>query len=205
MKNNQKIQTKFVNTTYSPTVSQYISKKLQKKPSLSKDIISMYCNVVKDSEKSGKTYKISLTVEAANTGFIVKEKGADLYKLVDIIADKFYYRLGKIVDKRTDTKKTTGTGSEYAATPEASILPESEERSVTEAYYDSITGNSIVERRSFYDNTPLHVPEAIQILEMTGKECLLFKNVSNGRYSVLYRVQREEGISGYGLLEHKIK
>ncbi len=199
IKNTLKVN--YVNFEASDSVTNYLEKKLTKHESETKDIISLTCKLQMDSSRAGKTYAISLEVDLPHSGFVVREKGNDLYQVIDQISDKYRSRIVKFYDKLND-----------AHTNKASVREiDSDERNIGVAddmaeytfMMNETPQYSIVERKYFFDNSPLHVEEAIEMMEMMNRPCFLFKNIDNGKYSVVYRINSKSSKKGYGIIEPK--
>jgi ribosome-associated translation inhibitor RaiA len=197
------LQIKYINVQPSDAITSYIQKKVFKHEAESKEITAIICNINLDSSRAGKTYTLTLETAMHHSGFIVREKGGDIYKLVDEISDKFRSRLIKFLDKQNDT---TGTSAGGEIGWIDSYVQEMKD-DYNNVVIDQREANKqlIVERKRYYDNSPIHIEEAIQMMEMVGRPCFLFKNIDTGKYAVVYKVDSNgsKGKVGYGLLEHR--
>ena len=66
-----------------------------------------------------------------------------------------------------------------------------------EPNYDYTNYQPVVKISKLDTNRPMHVGEAIERLEMSGKNAFLFRNISTNKYSLLYRNDDDE----YELIE----
>lgn len=57
----------------------------------------------------------------------------------------------------------------------------------------------VTKRKRFSNDTPMHEEEAIELMELSGHNFFLFRNIATNRWSVIYK--RHE--STYGLIEPK--
>lgn len=197
------LQVKFISFKPSPSVRDYIQKKIAKHELKSKEVLEIICNVSLDSSRAGKTYTMAVEVSMPHAGFIVRGKGNDVYRLVDEVSDKYRNRLTKFLDKQNSNNSDSDTS-----------MMGSEERYFIEEFiedYGRLNASvpdgpkyRIIEKKGFYDNSPLHIDEAIEIMEMIGRPCFLFKNIDTGKYNVVYRVEGKNGRSGYGLIEPRV-
>lgn len=193
------LQIKYINIKPSDAVSAYIQRKIVKHDAESKDITSVVCTISLESSKAGKTYCVTIETSMVHAGFIVREKGNDVYKVIDDLSDKFRTRLVKLIDKQNDVQSKYN--DEYAQI--SGTIREDMSDYTTIINADINPSYTIIERKKYYDNSPIHVEEAIQMMEMVGRTCFLFKNITNGKYTVVYKVASQNGDYGYGLLEHR--
>jgi len=201
MKNlDEVVEIKFVNFNYSGSVRDYILRKLIKHESESNLIHSIKVRVSSLSNNKYKTYQISFEVDLKNSGFIVKKTGADIYGLIDEASDAFRKKLVKLIDAHSEHHKNPNKNEDLLS----EIIFKQTIKYPTSNYEDiNLNKYLILEEKSFNDHTPLHLEEAIDLMEIIGRNCLLFKNINTGKYSVVYKVH--DGIKeGYGVINSKM-
>jgi ribosomal subunit interface protein len=192
------LQIKYINVKPSDAITSYVQRKVAKHDAEAKELTALVCNINLESSKAGKTYCITLETAMTHSGFIVREKGSDIYKLIDDLSDKFRTRLVKMLDKQNDNPAQ----QQDPMWMDAFISDTQGDYNVA---FDPGESHKkmIVERKKYFDNSPLHIEEAIEMMEMVGRPCFLFKNISTGKYAVVYKVDSGNGKRGYGLLEHR--
>jgi putative sigma-54 modulation protein len=100
-----------------------------------------------------------------------KEENTDMYAAIDLVMDKIDMQLKKFRDKQRGVK-----GDRTART----TAPEAEE--AEEAPLPAV-------RRRQVEVSPLQVDDAVEMLQTSGDDLLVFTNVANGGLNILYRRQ----------------
>lgn len=197
MEDKNKLKIRFINLRISKPINDLIKKKLEKDLMNDYGIHSLICNVSKQSAKGGEKYSILLEVHMKNSGFALRESGNDLYKITELVSDKLHQKIHKLMDKSSDIIVDT----KIETLADQLTRKELEEINKLRAIDD--TGKlPILEKKQYSDNSPIHIEEAIQLMEMAEKPCFLFRNAAeNGKYTVIYRLT--DGRNGYGLIEPK--
>lgn len=200
------LQMNFIHLESSDKIYQFLLKKLNKKNSLVDQIKEIQCNISLENNRGAKLYRVTLETKMDHMGFIVKNKGREIMAILEQITDTFYDRLNKLADRKREKVITT----DFANSTE--LLENEKTVKITD--YDNYRMNSsssigekqqeynIVEKMEYPNNAPIHVDEAIQIMEKYNRPFLLFRNIRNGKYSVVYKVDgRQKKKNGYGLVE----
>lgn len=109
-----------------------------------------------------------------NNGRIIKgkEENNDMYAAIDLVMDKIDMQLKKFRDKQRGAKGDRTARS--AALPEA----EADEAPPLPAV-----------RRKQVEVPPLQVDDAVELMQTSGDDLLVFTNVVNGGLNILYRRQ----------------
>jgi putative sigma-54 modulation protein len=106
-----------------------------------------------------------------NNGRIIKgkEENTDMYAAIDLVMDKIDMQLKKFRDKQRGAKGDRTVRSTAMAAAEAPSLP--------------------AVRRKQVDVPPLQVDDAVELMQSSGDDLLVFTNVASGGLNVLYRRQ----------------
>ena len=195
MNNNNKLQIQYINLKPSKSITDHLTKKLERDLNGDFGIHSLICNLSKQSAKGGEKYRCLLEVHLKLSGFAIIETGNDIYKIIEIISDKLHQKIHKMNDRISDINHV----EEKADLTKDIPARELKELDVIKAVND--TGRlPILERKQYSDNSPIHTEEAIQLMEMANKQCFLYRNVDTGKYTAIYKL---EGRNGYGMIEPK--
>jgi putative sigma-54 modulation protein len=100
-----------------------------------------------------------------------KEENTDMYAAIDLVMDKIDMQLKKFRDKQRGPK-----GDRSART--AAVV----ETEAEEAPLPSV-------RRKQVEVSPLQVNDAVELLQTSGDDLLVFTNVASGGLNILYRRQ----------------
>jgi ribosomal subunit interface protein len=201
------LQVNYIHLDSSNTIETYIQKKLNKHNPLLENIREIKFNLALENNRSGQIYRATMEIYMDHSGFVVKHKGNDVFGVIEQVSDIFYDRLNKMADRRRDKKEKMDWGGNKTQWMQE-VMEEVNE-------YDNYNWNTvipeklekeqIVEKFEYPNNSPIHVEEAIQIMEKYRRPFLMFRNIRTGKYSVVYRVDgkaKERGIrNGYGLVE----
>ncbi len=112
-----------------------------------------------------------------------KEENTDMYAAIDLVMDKIDMQLKKFRDKQRGAK-----GDRSART--AAVV----EAEAEEAPLPSV-------RRKQVEVSPLQVDDAVELLQSSGDDLLVFTNVASGGLNILYR--RQDG--GFVLVEPELR
>ncbi|MCL4501788.1 MAG: ribosome-associated translation inhibitor RaiA [Deltaproteobacteria bacterium] len=108
-----------------------------------------------------------------------KEENADMYAAIDLVMDKIDMQLKKFRDKQRGPK------GDRSARTAALVEAESEQTPLPSV------------RRKQVEVSPLQVNDAVELLQTSGDDLLVFTNVASGGLNILYR--RQDG--GFILVE----
>ncbi len=109
-----------------------------------------------------------------NNGRVIKgkEENTDMYAAIDLVMDKIDMQLKKFRDKQRGAKgdrtaRTTAlAGAEAEETPSLPAL-----------------------RRKQVEVRPLQINDAVELMQTSGDDLLVFTNVANGGLNIIYRRQ----------------
>ena len=131
-----------------------------------------------------------ITLKADHVTMFAQEETHDLYSAIDLAIDKLEHQAQKLKARRRHHK-----GSAAARGPE----PPEVTTSVLAADLRAPGGGPAVIRSQSVPAKPMSIDEAVEQLDVSRGEFLVFTNASNQMLSVLYR--RKDG--NYGLIERK--
>jgi len=108
-----------------------------------------------------------------NNGRIIKgkEENTDMYAAIDLVMDKIDMQLKKFRDKQRGAKGDRTARSAVAVEAEAEEAP------------------LPAVRRKQVEVPPLQVDDAVELMQTSGDDLLVFTNVVNGGLNILYRRQ----------------
>lgn len=130
---------------------------------------------------SKERHTAEVTLQADHVTMFAKEETTDLYAAIDLAVEKLEHQAQKLRAKRKEHKGPSG--ARVLATDEGA-----------DAVEPAARPRVIVRRVSA---KPMDVDEALETLQRTGDEFLVFTNAASHRMAVLYR--RKDG--NYGLIE----
>ena len=157
-------------------ISNRIKSEMEKvKKHLRDGVINIY--IKKESEMK----LIDFIVRIDGVDVVASAKDYDLYKAIDMGADKLISSIKKTKDKRFDKKNNKGVDVDMK---EMDYLKR-----------DCVT-NKIV-RRKHFDMKPMTEAEAIEQMELLGHQSFMFFNADTDTMSMLYR--RRDG--NYGIID----
>ncbi len=100
-----------------------------------------------------------------------KEENTDMYAAIDLVMDKIDMQLKKFRDKQRGPKGDRSARSTVAVEAEAEEAP------------------LPAVRRKQVEVPPLQVDDAVELMQTSGDDLLVFTNVANGGLNILYRRQ----------------
>jgi len=100
-----------------------------------------------------------------------KEENTDMYAAIDLVMDKIDMQLKKFRDKQRGSK------GERITRTAAAVETEAEEAPLPPV------------RRKSVEVRPLQVNDAVEMIQTSGDDLLVFTNVANGGLSILHRRQ----------------
>jgi len=112
-----------------------------------------------------------------------KEENTDMYAAIDLVMDKIDMQLKKFRDKQRGSK------GERITRTAAAVETESEEEPLPTV------------RRKSVEVRPLQVNDAVEMMQTSGDDLVVFTNVANGGLSILHR--RQDG--SYVLVEPDLR
>jgi len=172
------------NVDVSPTLRQYIERKLGK---LSRHLPNIMESVVELAEEKTKSseqrFVVQVTVHTGTNLLRGEERGEDLFKAIDKVAAVMERQIERYKGKRY--KK--GRGSSLAR---SELVGETEVE----------TSGKVVKVKRFLVNT-MSVSEAAEQMELLGHDFFLFLNADSEELKLLYR--RKDG--NYGLIEPELE
>ena len=109
-----------------------------------------------------------------NNGRIIKgkEENTEMYAAIDLVMDKIDMQLKKFRDKQRGPKGDRTARSTVLAEPEVDEAPPLP-----------------AVRRKQVEVPPLQVDDAVELMQTSGDDLLVFTNVVNGGLNILYRRQ----------------
>lgn len=168
---------------------EYIQTKLSKHEELLSKATSI--NVMVRENKNyptNKQYRMEININMPHTFIKVEERGFSVESLIDTLEVLLKRKLTRYQEqfKKWD-KQEPWKVKEAKESVEDYIEPN----------YDYTNYQPVVKISKLDTNRPMHVGEAIERLEMSGKNAFLFRNISTNKYSLLYRNDDDE----YELIE----
>jgi ribosomal subunit interface protein len=140
---------------------------------------------VKIKEEKYKLYKIEISLPINDVIIRVSKSSSKFYDCVESTINSLKERIVRYKEK----SRKYFTGDE-----------DWENFSSQDSHLDSVDTEyrPIVKVKKYSDNTPIHPQEAIERMILLDHKSFLFKNIENGKYSMVYR--RDDGVS-FGLVE----
>ncbi len=171
----------------SDALRKYALEKFGKHEYLLELVTSIEINMTQHTTHRGvsKDFELEVLAKVPKTIVKVNERGEDMYALIDVSSDKIARSLKRYYDKLKQWEgKEVWRVKETFSEDE---LNDAEMESFTE-YVPTVTERKEIEYRS-----PMEEAEAIERMELSGRNFLLFKN-NNGGISLVYRTS-----DGYGV------
>mgnify|MGYP001119616251 CR=1 FL=1 len=187
------IQITFIGMKPTEPLKEYCKEKISKYKNLWKKATSIEVFLKENINRKGvkNNFRVDINVFLPKSKVRVEQIGKDMYANIDKATDILARRL-----KRYQDKKTFWEGKESWKILEAEVSnKEIEEEHEMDDYYAYIP--QIATRKQITDLSPIEEGEAIERMELSGYNQLLFMNKSTSKLSMLYK--RKQG--GYGLVE----
>ncbi|MBD3185048.1 ribosome-associated translation inhibitor RaiA [Candidatus Poribacteria bacterium] len=169
-------------------IKEYADKKIHKAETYFDSI--MEANMVLSAEKHRRIAEV--TISAKRATFHAREVTENIYASIDGVMDKIDKQLRrhkeKIKDKKHDTRMTLSDIPAEEEITEIEDIEEDENGEVTEA--------QIIKVNKFAPK-PITVQEAVNQIEISGNEFLMFSNSQTNQVNVIYK--RTDG--NYGWIE----
>ncbi|MCD4756595.1 ribosome-associated translation inhibitor RaiA [bacterium] len=189
------IKITFIGMEPTEPLKEYCREKISKYKDLWKRATSIEVFLKENINRKGvkNNFRVDINVFLPKAKVRVEHIGEDMYKNIDKATDVLARRL-----KRYQDKKTFWEGKESWKILEAQkSIQEIEDDEEVEDYYAYIP--QIATRKQITDTSPIEEGEAIERMELSGYNQLLFTSRKSGKLSMVYK--REQG--GYGLVEPK--
>lgn len=162
----------------------YILTKLSKHEELLSKAISITVHVrFNDNYPPNRKYRMEVTVNMPHTFIKVEDRGMSMESLIDNLEVILKRKITRYLEQFKKWEKQ-----------EPWKIKEIKESIETyfEPNYDYSDYKPIVKQLKLETNRPMHIGEAIERLEMSGKRAYLFKNIKSEKYTMLYRNEEDE-------------
>lgn len=137
-----------------------------------------------------KDFEITINVAVPKGMIHVQERGEDMYALIDTSSDILSRRL-----KRYHEKLSQWEGERPWKTIELQKEEDYQIEGDVSNYADYVP--TIVERKTMEYMSPMAEAEAIERMELSDRDQILFKNIASGKYCMIYKRRR----GGYAIVE----
>ena len=177
------IQFSFLGMEVSNALRDFATEKISKYEPLLTDATKITVDFKANTSPKGvkNDFNVDINIVLPNSLIRVQENGKDMYTIVDKLADVVGRRLKKYHEKKTTTElNTEELPKEEASEP------------VTDSYIDYVP--KISKKISITDTAPMDESEAIEKMELSGKSQILFKDVTTGLVSMIYKTSSNEYI-----------
>jgi ribosome-associated translation inhibitor RaiA len=162
----------------------YIYTKLKKHEELLSKATSINVHVrANKNYPPNKQYRMEINVTMPHIFIKVEERGVTIEALIDSLEVLLKRKLTRYLEQFKKWEKQEPWKIKEAK--------ESAEEFV-EQNYNYSDYKPVVKNIKFETNRPMHVGEAIERLEMSGKKAFLFRNIASEKYSMLYRNNDDE-------------
>ncbi|HRN86564.1 MAG TPA: HPF/RaiA family ribosome-associated protein [Candidatus Dojkabacteria bacterium] len=163
---------------------EYINTKLKKHAELLSKSTSITVHVRSNKNyPPNKQYRMEINVTMPHIFIKVEERGVSVEALIDSLEVLLKRKLTRYQEQFKKWEKQEPWKIKEAK--------ESAEEFVEQDYSYS-DYKPVVKNLKFETNRPMHVGEAIERLEMSGKNAFLFRNIASEKYSMLYRNSDDE-------------
>lgn len=187
-----RIQVKFVGMEPTDALKEYATEKIYKHENLFKDATKIDVFLKENQSRRGvdKDFRIDINIYLPNTQVRVEVTGSDMYANIDEATDTLARRLKRYLDKQDMWE-----GETPWKILEADAELESLEEDMEDVNVEYVP--KIAVRKKLEDLSPLEEGEAIEKMELSGFNQMLFRSKKTGLISMVYK--REDGT--YGLVE----
>ncbi|MBN1618000.1 ribosome-associated translation inhibitor RaiA [Candidatus Dojkabacteria bacterium] len=136
-----------------------------------------------------KDFKIDITMHLPKAIARVEKSGSDVYALVDETTDILARKVKRYKDKFRQWEGKSPWKVDSSETDATDIVDDTMDYV---NYSPKITQRFVMD-----DSTPMYEAEAIEHMELLGKECFLFKHKEKGIFCMVYKISDGE----YGIVE----
>jgi ribosomal subunit interface protein len=162
----------------------YVYMKLKKHEELLTKATSINIHVRSNKNyPPNKQYRMEINVTMPHIFIKVEERGVTVEALIDTLEVLLKRKLTRYQEQFKKWDKQEPWKIKEAK--------ESAEQ-YSEPNYNYTDYKPVVKNLKFDTNRPMHVGEAIERLEMSGKNAFLFRNIASEKYSMLYRNNDDE-------------
>lgn len=140
---------------------------------------------VKIKEEKFKLYKIEISLPISDVVIRVSKSDSKFYDCVENTINSLKERIVRYKEKSRKYFSGDKDWEEFSSKDDDMESLDTEYR-------------PIVKVKKYSDNTPIHPQEAIERMILLDHKSFLFKNIEDGKYSMVYR--RDDGVS-FGLVE----
>lgn len=188
---NKGIQVSFVGMEPTDALRKYAIEKIKKYENLLTDATKIEVFLKENQYRKGKDhdFRIDINVYLPNSQVRVEEVGEEMYANIDKATDTLARRLKRYGDKREQWEGVTPWRILEA---DKNMI---EDDSTITDYSDYVP--KIAVRKKLEDMSPLAEGEAIERMELSGYDQILFRNKETDKISMIYK--RLDGT--YGLVE----
>ncbi len=134
-------------------------------------------------------YRMEISVSMPHTFIKVENRGMSVEELIDKLEVLLKRKLTRYLEQYKKWEK-----KEPWKVREAQELIDNYEEIIESGYADY---QPTIKKSKLETNRPMHIGEAIERLEMSGKNSFLFRNYESEKYAMLYR----NGFEEYELIE----
>ncbi|MCK9368515.1 ribosome-associated translation inhibitor RaiA [Candidatus Dojkabacteria bacterium] len=177
------IQFSFLGMNSSNALRDFTTEKVSKYEHLLTEATKISIDFKKNTATKGveNDFNVDINVVLPSSLIRVQESGKDMYAIVDKLVDVLGRRLKKYHEKKNVSET------------EKDILPEEEiEEDDKDEYIDYAP--KVGKRVTILDIKPLNESEAIEKMELSGRNQILFKDISIGLVSMIYKNKDNEYI-----------
>lgn len=174
------IQFSFLAMESSDALRDFTTEKISKYEPLLNEAIKISVDFKENTAAKGvnSDFSVDINIVMPNSLIRVTEKGKDMYAIVDKLSDVVGRRLKKYNEKKAVLE------------PEKEIIPDEIEADPVDEYIDYVP--KISKRITIPENKPLNESEAIERMELTAQNQILFKDINTGLISMIYKTGTNE-------------
>ncbi len=183
------------NLEITPTIRDYVTRKLGKINRFLTNILSFDVVVVEEQTRAPEQrFIVQVTLDNKGTLIRSEERGQDVYTATDKVFEVLNHQIERYKGKLPYSKKR-GMPSIRTSTAEVTTAIDAESDAETEE------ANPRVVKTKRFDVKPMSLEEAMDQMELLGHDFFLYFNPDQNRMNLLYR--RKDG--NYGLIEPNIR
>ena len=187
----EQIRVSFIGMEPTEALEKYAKEKFSKHDYLLGIVTNMEISLIQHVNHRGvaRDFQLVVTAKVPKTLIKVNESGDDMYALIDSASDKVFRSLKRYMDKLSQWE-----GKQAWEVDESEDFDIEEEEDMA-SYTEYVP--HVLERRKIQYRSPMDEAEAVERMELLGRDHLLFKNVKTGRISLLFKIDGK----GYGIEE----